>query len=57
MNTTTNQPTDESNAQTGKRKISLSDYKVNKRVKSSDIVQGSAADVDMRMDTMENNKV
>ncbi|CAF1118888.1 unnamed protein product [Adineta ricciae] len=56
MNTTTNQPTDESNAQIGKRKISLNDYKVNKRVKSSDIVQGSAADVDMRMDTMENNK-
>ncbi|UJR26711.1 hypothetical protein I4U23_008027 [Adineta vaga] len=53
----TNQSTnDDFNVQLGKRKISLSDYKTNKRVKPNDNVQISSADVDMRMDSMENSK-
>jgi hypothetical protein len=48
---------DEFNSQQGKRKFSLSQYKEHKRLKSNDITQNCSADIDMRMNTMENLKV
>jgi hypothetical protein len=48
---------DELNSQQGKRKYSLSQYQEHKRLKSNDVVQNSSADIDMRINTMENIKV
>jgi len=61
-NTKTNSPpnrqmNDDLNPQQGKRKYSLSQYQEHKRLKSNDIVQNSSADIDMRINTMENIKV
>jgi hypothetical protein len=54
-NLSSNHPSnDDSNSQSGKRKFSLSQYKEHKRSKSNDTIQNCAADVDMRIHTMEN---
>ncbi len=57
-NLSSNHPSnDDSNSQSGKRKFSLSQYKEHKRSKSNDTIQNCAADVDMRIHTMENLRV
>jgi len=48
---------DEFNSQQGKRKFSLSQYKEHKRLKSNDITQNCSADIDMRINPIENLKV
>ncbi|CAF4120896.1 unnamed protein product [Rotaria sp. Silwood2] len=51
-----NKSNDEFNSPQGKRKLSLSQYKEHKRLKSNDIIENFSADVDMRINTMENTK-
>lgn len=51
------QSSDELNAQQGKRKFSLSQYKEHKRLKSTEIQSNTLADTDMRLIHMENSKV
>lgn len=51
------QSSDELNAQQGKRKFSLSQYKERKRLKSNEPPQDSLADTDMRMNHLGQSKV
>ena len=51
------QSSDELNAQQGKRKFSLSQYKERKRLKSNELQQNSLADTDMRINNMGDSKV
>ena len=51
------QSSDELNAQQGKRKFSLSQYKERKRLKSNELPQDSLADTDMRINNAGQSKV
>lgn len=51
------QSSDELNAQQGKRKFSLSQYKEHKRLKSNEVQGNISGDTDMRLTHMENSKV
>lgn len=53
----THQSKDEMNSQQGKRKFSVSQYMEHKRSKPTDTTLNCSADVDMRINTMENLKV
>ena len=51
------QSSDELNAQQGKRKFSLSQYKEHKRLKSNEVQHNTSADTDMRINNTGNSKV